>query len=97
MSKEKSAISVFQRYLTVWVIMCMVIGILIGKFLPQIPDFLNRFEYAKASIPILNLGNGVIADTKSLNNDFAVLIGREASVVSVYSRNSESEAFNLTV
>ena len=52
MSKEKSAISVFQRYLTVWVIMCMVIGILIGKFLPQIPDFLNRFEYAKASIPM---------------------------------------------
>ena len=52
MSKETSAISVFQRYLTVWVIMCMVIGILIGKFLPQIPDFLNRFEYAKVSIPM---------------------------------------------
>lgn len=52
MSKEKSAISVFQRYLTIWVIMCMVIGILIGKFLPQIPDFLNRFEYAKVSIPM---------------------------------------------
>ncbi len=52
MSKEKSAISVFQRYLTVWVIMCMAIGILIGKFLPQIPDFLNRFEYAKVSIPM---------------------------------------------
>ena len=52
MSKEKSAISVFQRYLTVWVIMGMVIGILIGKFLPQIPDFLNRFEYAKVSIPM---------------------------------------------
>ena len=52
MSKEKSAISVFQRYLTVWIIMCMVIGILIGKFLPQIPDFLNRFEYAKVSIPM---------------------------------------------
>lgn len=52
MSKEKSAISVFQRYLTVWVIMCMAIGVLIGKFLPQIPDFLNRFEYAKVSIPM---------------------------------------------
>ena len=33
MSKEKSAISVFQKYLTVWVILCMVIGVLIGKFL----------------------------------------------------------------
>ena len=52
MSNEKSAISVFQKYLTVWVILCMVIGVLIGKFLPQIPDFLNRFEYAKVSIPM---------------------------------------------
>ena len=52
MSKEKSAISVFQKYLTVWVILCMVIGVLIGKFLPHIPDFLNRFEYAKVSIPM---------------------------------------------
>ena len=52
MSKEKSAISVFQKYLTVWVILCMVIGVVIGKFLPQIPDFLNRFEYAKVSIPM---------------------------------------------
>ncbi|MGN0641339.1 MAG: ACR3 family arsenite efflux transporter [Oscillospiraceae bacterium] len=52
MSKEKGAISVFQKYLTVWVILCMGIGVLIGKFLPQIPEFLNRFEYAKVSIPM---------------------------------------------
>lgn len=52
MSKEKSAISVFQKYLTVWVILCMVIGILIGKYLPGIPSFLNQFEYAKVSIPM---------------------------------------------
>ena len=51
MSKEKGGISVFQRYLTVWVILCMAAGVLIGKFLPHIPDFLNRFEYAKVSIP----------------------------------------------
>ena len=52
MSKEKDNISVFQRYLTVWVILCMVIGVLIGKYLPIIPNFLNRFEYAKVSIPM---------------------------------------------
>lgn len=52
MSKEKSAINVFQKYLTVWVILCMVIGILIGKYLPGIPSFLNQFEYAKVSIPM---------------------------------------------
>lgn len=52
MNKEKSAINVFQKYLTVWVILCMVIGVLIGKYLPGIPSFLNQFEYAKVSIPM---------------------------------------------
>lgn len=35
-----------------WVILCMAVGICIGKFLPQIPEFLNRFEYARVSIPM---------------------------------------------
>jgi ACR3 family arsenite transporter len=30
----------------------MVIGVLIGMYLPGIPDFLGRFEYANVSIPI---------------------------------------------
>lgn len=52
MSKEKNAISVFQKYLTVWVALCMLVGILIGKYLPGIPNFLNQFEYAKVSVPM---------------------------------------------
>lgn len=53
MSNEKTqGIGFFQKYLTVWVAICMVAGVLIGKFLPVIPDFLNRFEYAKVSIPV---------------------------------------------
>lgn len=49
---EKSGISFFQKYLTLWVFLCMVIGVLIGRFMPSIPTFLNRFEYAKVSIPM---------------------------------------------
>lgn len=30
----------------------MIIGVLIGKFIPEIPAFLNQFEYAKVSIPM---------------------------------------------
>jgi ACR3 family arsenite transporter len=44
-------IGFFQKYLTVWVAICMVAGVLIGKFIPGIPEFLNQFEYAKVSIP----------------------------------------------
>lgn len=52
MSKEKGSINSFQKYLTVWVILCMIAGILIGKYLPGIPAFLNQFEFAKVSIPM---------------------------------------------
>ena len=50
--KEASGIGFFQKYLTIWVLLCMVFGVLIGKYLPEIPDFLNQFEYAKISIPM---------------------------------------------
>ncbi len=53
MSESKTArIGFFEKYLTVWVALCMIVGILIGKWLPGIPTFLNQFEYAKVSIPI---------------------------------------------
>lgn len=53
MSKEKNTdIGFFEKYLTLWVILCMVAGVLIGKFLPAVPNFLGRFEYAQVSIPI---------------------------------------------
>jgi ACR3 family arsenite transporter len=53
MSNEKTTgIGFFEKYLTLWVIICMAVGVLIGKFLPVIPDFLRHFEYAQVSIPI---------------------------------------------
>jgi ACR3 family arsenite transporter len=53
MENPKSmGIGLFEKYLTVWVALCMAVGVLIGKFLPAIPQFLGRFEYAQVSIPI---------------------------------------------
>lgn len=49
---KKPDITPFQRYLSVWVVLCMIAGILIGKYLPAIPDFFAKFEYANVSIPI---------------------------------------------
>lgn len=45
-------IGFFEKYLTVWVVLCMVLGILIGRFLPAIPNFLGKMEYANVSIPV---------------------------------------------
>ncbi|TAH64384.1 MAG: ACR3 family arsenite efflux transporter [Anaerolineaceae bacterium] len=52
MSNEKSLeIGFFQKYLTLWVAICMAVGVLIGKLLPVIPEFFDQFEYANVSIP----------------------------------------------
>ena len=57
MNKESKSegIIFFQKYLSVWVLLCMVMGILIGKFLPAIPAFLDRLSIAGISIPIVIL------------------------------------------
>lgn len=52
MHKKLEGISFFEKYLTLWVALCMVVGIAMGRFLPSIPEFLGQFEYANVSIPI---------------------------------------------
>lgn len=48
-SKE---ISFFDKYLSLWVVLCIGTGVAIGKFLPTVPNTLSRFEYAHVSIPV---------------------------------------------
>jgi ACR3 family arsenite transporter len=42
----------FAKYLSLWVFLCIVLGVAIGHFLPGVPVFLGRFEYARVSIPV---------------------------------------------
>ncbi|HBL06671.1 MAG TPA: arsenical-resistance protein, partial [Clostridium sp.] len=37
-NENKTEIGFFQKYLTIWVAICMVVGVLIGKFLPMVPE-----------------------------------------------------------
>lgn len=50
--KNKQGIGFFEKYLTVWVAMCIIVGIAVGQWFPVIPQTLSRFEYANVSIPI---------------------------------------------
>ena len=52
MKRQSEGISFFQRYLTVWVLLCMMAGVLIGHFLPAVPRILGRMQVAGISIPI---------------------------------------------
>ena len=49
---KKLEMSFFDRYLTLWVSICIVAGIALGKLLPIVPETLGKYEYANVSIPI---------------------------------------------
>ncbi|MCW6679046.1 ACR3 family arsenite efflux transporter [Anaerococcus sp. NML200574] len=50
-NKDKG-INVFQKYLTLWVLFCMIVGVLIGKYIPIIPSALGKIQIAGISVPI---------------------------------------------
>lgn len=50
--EKKQGMGFFERYLTLWVALCIVAGITIGQYIPVIPQILSKFEYANVSIPV---------------------------------------------
>ncbi len=44
--------SVFERYLTVWVFLCIVVGIALGQLLPGPFQAIGRMEFAKVNLPV---------------------------------------------
>ena len=44
--------SVFERYLTAWVALCIVTGILVGQWLPGIFQAVGAMEVAKVNLPV---------------------------------------------
>lgn len=47
-----SPMGVFERYLTVWVALCIVIGIALGQFLPGAFRAIGRMEFAQVNLPV---------------------------------------------
>jgi ACR3 family arsenite transporter len=39
----------FERYLTVWVLLCMVVGVAFGKLLPEVTSKLSKLEFGQGS------------------------------------------------
>jgi ACR3 family arsenite transporter len=49
---DDEALGFFARYLTVWVAICIIAGVILGQVLPVIPETLSKFEYANVSVPV---------------------------------------------
>lgn len=50
-SNKENGIGLWERYLSLWVALSMIIGVALGQFVPAIPEFLSQFEYYNVSIP----------------------------------------------
>ncbi|UCE95789.1 MAG: ACR3 family arsenite efflux transporter [Candidatus Bathyarchaeota archaeon] len=50
-NKEVS-LGVFEKYLTLWIALCIIVGLLLGRFFPVFGQYLDSLKYAQLSIPI---------------------------------------------
>lgn len=48
-SSEPKRLNVFERFLTVWVLICMVVGVAFGKFVPDVIAALSKMEFGEGS------------------------------------------------
>jgi len=52
MQQQEKKLSIFEKYLTLWVGLCIITGILLGRFFPQVAKYLDSLSIAQVSIPI---------------------------------------------
>lgn len=69
---QKFSMSVFERYLTVWVVLCIVVGIGLGQVFPGAARAIGAWEVARVNIPV-GLLIWVMIIPMLLKVDFAAL------------------------
>ena len=55
MTKQAKGLSVFEKYLTVWVILCIVAGIVLGKTAPGVAKFLDGLAIRVGGAPVVSI------------------------------------------
>jgi len=51
-AKKELSLGLWEKYLTVWIVICIVVGLLVGRFFPAFGEFMDSLKYAQLSIPI---------------------------------------------
>ena len=59
-TKESKGLGFFEKYLTVWVILCILLGIALGKLAPQVAKFLDGLAVTVDGAPIVSIPIAVI-------------------------------------
>ncbi len=50
--KSKVQLGIFEKYLALWVFLCMLTGLCLSRFLPELSLAINNLQFAGISIPI---------------------------------------------
>jgi ACR3 family arsenite transporter len=50
--KKELSLGLWEKYLTLWIAICIVAGLLVGKFVPEFGEFMDSLKFAQLSIPI---------------------------------------------
>ncbi|AGB49142.1 arsenical-resistance protein [Methanomethylovorans hollandica DSM 15978] len=54
-TKEPKGLGVFERYLTIWVILCIIAGILLGRFAPGVALYLDSLSIYVGEAPVVSI------------------------------------------
>jgi len=55
MSNDRKMKSIFERYLTLWVVLCIIGGIALGKFMPQLAQQLDAMSIFVNDAPVVSI------------------------------------------
>jgi ACR3 family arsenite transporter len=45
-------LGLWEKYMTLWIALCIVVGLLVGRFVPEFGQFMDSLKFVKLSIPI---------------------------------------------
>ena len=54
-TKEPKGLGFFEKYLTVWVLVCIGIGILLGNFAPELAHYLDGLSIYIGDAPVISI------------------------------------------
>src|SRR5512136_3370766 len=54
-TKEPKGLRFFEKYLTIWVLLCIGLGILLGRFAPQAAKYLDSLSIYIGEAPVVSI------------------------------------------